>query len=82
MANRSYFEFFIYPHPKSYQDIWGKLETSIDMAISDTTIDDVIITGDFNDNQNSCTKMSSLLTNLVLHKRLTNRHISLRTHHH
>ena len=69
MANRSYLEFVISPHPKSnHQDIWGKLETSIDMAINDTTIDDVIITGDFNDNQNSCTKLSSLLTNLVLHK--------------
>ena len=68
MAKRSYLEFCISPHPKSNQDIWGKLETSIDMAINDTTIDDVIITGDFNDNRNSCTKMSSLLTNLVLHK--------------
>jgi hypothetical protein len=60
----------LYPPPphKSNQDILGKLETSIEMAINDTTIDDVIITGDFNDNQNSCTKMSSLLTNLVLHK--------------
>ena len=67
MANRSYLELFIPPpptppppppphhQPKSYQDIWGKLETSIEMAINDTTIDDVIITGDYNDNQNSCT---------------------------
>jgi hypothetical protein len=54
MAKRSFLEFVISPHPKSnHQDIWGKLETSIDMAINDTTIDDVIITGDFNDNQNS-----------------------------
>jgi hypothetical protein len=68
MAKRSYLEFVISPSPKSNQDIWGKLETSIDMAINDTTIDDVIIKGDFNDNQNSCTKMSSLLTNLFLHK--------------
>jgi hypothetical protein len=45
---------FLYPS-KSNQDIWGKLETSIEMAINDTTIDDVIITGDYNDNQNSCT---------------------------
>ena len=45
---------FLYPS-KSKQDIWGKLETSIEMAINDTTIDDVIITGDYNDNQNSCT---------------------------
>jgi hypothetical protein len=42
MAKRSYLEFFISP-PKSTQDIWGKLETSIEMAINDTAIDDVII---------------------------------------
>jgi hypothetical protein len=35
-----------YITPKSTQDIWGKLETSIEMAINDTAIDDVIITGD------------------------------------
>jgi hypothetical protein len=59
----------LYPPPhKSNQDILGKLETSIEMAINDTAIDVVIITGDFNDNRYSCTKMSSLLTNLVLHK--------------
>jgi hypothetical protein len=35
-----------------------------EMAINDTAIDDVIITGDFNDNQldYSCTKISFLLT--------------------
>jgi hypothetical protein len=50
--------------PKSTQDIWGKLESSIEMAINDTAIDDVIITGDFNDNQldYSRTKISFLLT--------------------
>jgi hypothetical protein len=54
---------FLYP-PKSTQDIWGELESSIEMAINDTAIDDVIITGDFNDNQldYSRTKISSLLT--------------------
>jgi hypothetical protein len=36
------------------------------MAINDTTIDDVIITGYFNDNQNSSTKIGSLLTKLSL----------------
>jgi hypothetical protein len=45
-----YLEFFYIP-PKSTQDIWEKLESSIEMAINDTAIDDVIITGDFNDNQ-------------------------------
>ena len=40
-----------YIPPKSTQDIWEKLESSIEMAINDTAIDDVIITGDFNDNQ-------------------------------
>ena len=59
---------FVSPPHKSNQDILGKLETSIEMAINDTAIDVVIITGDFNDNRYSCTKMSSLLTNLVLHK--------------
>jgi hypothetical protein len=43
MGNRSYLEFFISP-PKSTQDIWGKLESSIEMAINETAIDDVIIT--------------------------------------
>ena len=42
------------------------METSIEMAINDTTIDDVIITGYFNDNQNSSTKIGSLLTKLSL----------------
>ena len=62
MANRSYLE-FVYP-PKSTQAIWEKLESSIEMAINDTAIDDVIITGDLNDNQldYSRTKISSLLT--------------------
>ena len=40
-----------YTPPKSTQDIWGKLKSSIEMAINDTAIDDVIITDDFNDNQ-------------------------------
>lgn len=59
-GKRSYLE-FLYP-PKSTQEIWGKLESSIEMAINDTAIDDVIITGDFNDNQldYSRTKISSL----------------------
>ena len=33
-----------YIPPKSIQDIWGKLESSIEMAINETAIDDVIIT--------------------------------------
>ena len=59
-----------YIPPKSTQDIWEKLESSIEMAINDTTIDDVIITGYFNDNQldYSRTKISSLLTKFILHK--------------
>ena len=54
--------------PKSTQDIWRKLESSIEMAINDTAIDDVIITGDFNDNQldYSRTKISFLLTKYSL----------------
>ena len=57
-----------YIPPKSTQDIWGKLESSIEMAINDTAIDDVIITGDFNDNQldYSHTKISFLLTKFSL----------------
>jgi hypothetical protein len=57
-----------YIPPKSTQDIWGKLESSIEMAINDTAIDDVIITGDFNDNQldYSRTKISFLLTKFSL----------------
>ena len=49
-------------------EIWGKLESSIEMAINDTAIDDVIITGDFNDNQleYSRTKISFLLTKFSL----------------
>ena len=67
MANRSYSEFFISPL-KSTQDIWEKLESSIEMAINDTANDDVIITGDFNDNQldYSRTKISFLLTKFSL----------------
>ena len=67
MANRSYLEFFYIP-PKSTQDIWEKLESSIEMAINDTAIDDVIIAGDFNDNQldYSRTKISFLLTKFSL----------------
>ena len=66
MANRSYLE-FVYP-PKSTQAIWEKLESSIEMAINDTAIDDVIITGDLNDNQldYSRTKISFLLTKFSL----------------
>ena len=46
----------------------GKLESSIEMAINDTPIDDVIITGDFNDNQldHSRTKISFLFTKFSL----------------
>ena len=57
-----------YIPPKSTQDIWEKLESSIEMAINDTAIDDVIITGDFNDNQldYSRTKISFLLTKFSL----------------
>ena len=44
------------------------MESSIEMAINDTAIDDVIITGDFNDNQldYSRTKISFLLTKFSL----------------
>ena len=40
------------------------MESSIEMAINDTAIDDVVITGDFNENQldYSRTKISFLLT--------------------
>jgi hypothetical protein len=46
----------------------GKLESSIEMAINDTPIDDVIITGDFNHNQldHSRTKISFLFTKFSL----------------
>ena len=58
----------LYIPPKSTQDIWEKLESSIEMSINDTAIDDVIITGDFNDNQldYSRTKISFLLTKFSL----------------
>ena len=58
---------FLYP-PKSTQAIWEKLESSIEMAINDAAIDDVIITGDFNNNQldYSRTKISFLLTKFSL----------------
>ena len=67
MGNRSYLEFFISPL-KSTEDIWGKLESSIEMAINETAIDNVIITGDFNDNQldYSRTQLSFLLTKFSL----------------
>jgi hypothetical protein len=57
-----------YIHPKCTQDIRGKLESSIEMAINDTAIDDVIITGDFNHNQldYSRNKISFLLTKFSL----------------
>jgi hypothetical protein len=50
------------------QHIWEKLESSIEMAINETAIDDVIITGDFNDYQldYSRTKISFLLTKFSL----------------
>jgi hypothetical protein len=37
--------------PKSNTDSWNKVENSIESAVNDGSIDYVIVTGDFNDNQ-------------------------------
>jgi hypothetical protein len=40
-----------YVPPKSNTDSWNKVENSIESAVNDDSIDYVIVTGDFNDNQ-------------------------------
>jgi hypothetical protein len=54
-------------NPNAFKIIEIKIVT-IEMSINDTAIDDVIITGDFNDNQldYSRTKISFLLTKFSL----------------
>jgi hypothetical protein len=40
-----------YVPPKSNTDSWNKVENSIESAVNDDSIDYVIVSGDFNDNQ-------------------------------
>ncbi|CAC5379801.1 unnamed protein product [Mytilus coruscus] len=60
---------FLYP-PNCEQDIWVKLENSLDMALNDNHVDYIMITGDFNDNQINCanSKIRPLLTQFSLNQ--------------
>ncbi|CAC5395380.1 unnamed protein product [Mytilus coruscus] len=57
-----------YIPPNSNNAVWANVEMSFDMALNDASIDYIVVTGDFNDNQlnkvNS--KVSSLLTQFSL----------------
>ena len=58
-----------YRPPNSNQIIWDSIEQSIESAI-DTKIKNILITGDFNEDQLNCrnTKISNILNNYDLHQ--------------
>ena len=56
--------------PNSNQDIWLKLENTFDMALNNNSVDYIMATGDFNENQlnSSNSKIKSLLAQFSLNQ--------------
>lgn len=59
-----------YIPPNSNQDIWLKLENTFDLALNDNSVDYIMTTGDFNENQlnSSNSKIKSLLAQFSLNQ--------------